>query len=170
MRPWRYTHGFAAKGLQALYSLYWPLRLRRRLADWLGRYTFFKGPEQCTILPHKIANYCSCLETLVSTAGSEISHQVAERIAVLLDADGLDPRCVYRNVKSAYATRSKLVHGSELRSSASAYHTQTSNCDDYIRRLIRTIRTDSDVASAVGSRPQELNEYFLSRILGRCSE
>lgn len=134
--------------------------------DRLSRsFYFLQGARAMTDLPHKIANYCTCFETLVSTAGAEVSHQVAERVAILIGDDDLDPFDVYNNLKRAYTTRSKLIHGSELKTRHDQYLEQSENCDDYLRRLMVTILSDSSIDIAIRCKPEELNRFFLSRLL-----
>lgn len=51
------------------------------------------------------------LEALLSTGGTEITHQISERTACLLERDVEGRLRVYRRMKRLYATRSQLVHG-----------------------------------------------------------
>lgn len=59
-------------------------------------------------IPMKILMYCSALEALVFTSTTELSHRVAERIAVLLGTNKGEKNEIYSNVKFGYDTRSNL--------------------------------------------------------------
>jgi hypothetical protein len=50
-------------------------------------------------------------EAIVSTEKTEISHQIAERTAFLLETDEEERYQVYRRMKQLYGTRSAVVHG-----------------------------------------------------------
>lgn len=69
---------------------------------------FLQVARGAGFLPQKIAYYCTCFETLVSTSASELAHQVAERVVILLAKDTSEASTIYKNMKSAYDTRSKL--------------------------------------------------------------
>ena len=75
---------------------------------------FLQAARAAWYLPEKIAYYCTCFESLVSTSPTEIGHQVAERVAALIGDDASHSVEIYRDLKRAYATRSKLVHGGKL--------------------------------------------------------
>jgi hypothetical protein len=51
------------------------------------------------------------VESLLSTQEMEITHQLAERLAVLLATPTLRPIDIYRRAKRLYGTRSNIVHG-----------------------------------------------------------
>src|SRR5690606_38981271 len=64
-----------------------------------------------SILPMKIVNYSIALECLFNTRTSEISHKIAESVALLLGISSSSKNEMYHLIKSAYSYRSKLVHG-----------------------------------------------------------
>ena len=105
--------------------------------DRLSRALYFiQGARAMGDLPHKVANYCTSFEALVSTSSTELAHQVSERVAVLIGNDSTDALEVYRNLKRAYSTRSKLVHGDHLTAATGQLLNESVNCDGYLRRLI----------------------------------
>lgn len=63
----------------------------------------------------KIAHYCSGLEAIVSSSHAELTHQVSERVAVLIRERGEERLETFRRVKLAYGMRSKAVHGATFR-------------------------------------------------------
>ena len=92
-------------------------------------------------LPHKVANYCTSFEALVSTSSAELAHQVSERVAILIGNDSNDSLEIYSNLKRAYTTRSKLVHGDRLTATRDQFLKESLNCDGYLRRLILLLLT-----------------------------
>jgi hypothetical protein len=50
-------------------------------------------------------------EAILSTGGTEITHQISERTACLLERDVEGQLSVYRRMKTLNDTRSQLVHG-----------------------------------------------------------
>jgi hypothetical protein len=55
---------------------------------------------------------CTALEALLSTQQQEITHQLAERAALVFRATaGADAVGIYKTVKKLYSTRSNIVHG-----------------------------------------------------------
>lgn len=117
-------------------------------------------------LPHKVANYCTSFEALVSTNSTELAHQVSERVAVLIGDDSSEALDIYRNLKKAYGTRSKLVHGDQLAAAKDQYLSEANNCDEYLRRLLRVVLTKENVARALEEKQEKVNEFFLNRLFG----
>ena len=66
----------------------------------------------CTPYPEQAyVSLSVALEALLSTQNSEVTHQLAERVAVLLGTEAQKPSDLYRRVKRLYGTRSDIVHG-----------------------------------------------------------
>ena len=95
---------------------------------------------------------------------TELAHQVSERVAVLIGNDSNDAMEVYGNLKKAYNTRSKLVHGDRLNASKDQFLNGSVNCDGYLRRLILLLLTQEGLARALEQRPEKVNEFFLNRL------
>lgn len=92
----------------------------------------------CTWYPEQSYTSLSiAMEALLSTQESEITHQLAERTAVLLGSDEEPPITLYRAVKRLYDTRSNIVHGrgmskdDQRRLAKRARKKQTSKRTDY---------------------------------------
>lgn len=85
-------------------GIWWHDRLGMTLAYfWNG--VCAEHPEQAFL------SLTTAMESLLTTQSMEITHNLAERVAVLL-GPGPDSRLAkYREVKKLYATRSKIVHG-----------------------------------------------------------
>lgn len=134
-------------------------------ADRASRaFYFLQAARSAASLPQKIANYCTCFEALVSTDPAELSHKVSERVAVILNSPSIDSEVVYQDIKAAYSTRSRLVHGSMLPPDPVRYRTQSINCDSYLRMLLHRLIDDPDLKDALEQSPQELDAYLLHRL------
>jgi hypothetical protein len=80
---------------------------------------FIDSARSASDVAMKIAQYCSGLEALVSTAQTELSHQVSERIAAILAVPGGKRIELFKQVKEAYGFRSKAVHGATFKPKSS---------------------------------------------------
>lgn len=127
---------------------------------------FVQAARAAPHLPEKVAYYCTCFESLVSTSPSELAHQVAERVATLIGKDSSDAIEIYHNLKRAYDTRSKLVHGDQLTAGEDRYLVDSRNCDAYLRRLLHILLNDHDLREAIEQQPDKVNEFFLNRLFG----
>ena len=133
--------------------------------DRLSRaFYFLQAARASDDLPGKIAYYCTCFEALVSTNPIELAHQVAERVAVLIGRDSQDSLEVYRNLKRAYSTRSKLVHGDNLTATNERYGRESLLCDDYLRRLLTLVVSDAEVNQGIEQTSQNVDGFFLEKL------
>ena len=90
---------------------------------------------------------------------------MSERVAVLIGNDSTDALEVYRNLKRAYSTRSKLVHGDQLTAATGQFLNESVNCDGYLRRLILLLLTQEGVAHALEQRQEKVNEFFSEQVV-----
>ena len=128
---------------------------------------FVQAARAASHLPEKVAYFCTCFESLVSTSPSELAHQVAERVANLIGATPTEALEIYRDLKRAYDTRSKLVHGGRLTGQEDRYRKDSTNCDSYLRRLFHVLISNSEMREAIEQEEDSVNEFFLNRLLGR---
>ena len=136
--------------------------------DRISRALYFvQAARAASNLPEKVAYFCTCFESLVSTSPSELAHQVAERVASLIGKTPAEALDVYRDLKRAYDTRSKLVHGGQLTGQDDRYRTDSTNCDSYARRLLQVLILNSEMKAAIDQEEGSVNEFFLNRLLGR---
>jgi hypothetical protein len=101
---------------------------------------FTLAARDSAIAPMKILHYCNALECLFTVGTAEISHKIAERVAVMLATTAEDKRLIFELVKSAYKYRSKLVHGQHLTKTeeALALADISRELDSILRQLIVT--------------------------------
>lgn len=120
------------------------------------------------------------LEALLSTDKSEITHQISERTAFMLEKEEKPRYELYRRMKALYGTRSSLVHGSvENKKGLITYDklrldakwTIVPDQDyfdlfDICRRLFRAVLVKPDLVSLLEKKNStlELNEYYLRMV------
>jgi len=54
---------------------------------------------------------CTCVEALLNSKGTEVSHTVCERLALCLSSDPDERHAIYGEMKKIYGIRSDIVHG-----------------------------------------------------------
>ena len=134
--------------------------------DRISRSLFFlQGARAMRDPAQKVTNYCIGFEALVSTSNAGLAHQVAERVAILIGRDSHDALEVYTNIKKAYGTRSKMVHGDQLKPRVDEYLSQALACDDYLRRLLHVTMTRKEVAEVITQKQEILEQFFLRNLL-----
>lgn len=112
----------------------------------------------------KISEYCSTLESLLSTNPNEIAHQLSERVAILIGQNKSDRNQIYREIKKAYGIRSKIVHGAKISDKEIKGIPQLSRkLDSYLRIVFLKI-SDDEYWPIFKSDNQEIDNYFLNQI------
>lgn len=136
------------------------------------RFYYFIGAARATNdLAMKIAQYCSGLEALVSTSQQELSHQVSERVAALLEPLGQKRLSTFKLIKQAYGYRSKAVHGHSFKPSDVK---QLCDCskglDQACRRLFHLyFQKGCRFRSAVEGKDENATQFFLELLLDKPS-
>lgn len=106
----------------------------------------------------KVLMYITAMEALVSTSTAELSHQVAERVALLIGADAEDRMRIYNNIKKGYGVRSKVAHGEPQKGNEQDVAELLVQLDDYMRRLMKL---DSPYDLEQG----KLNDFFIKKLM-----
>ena len=107
----------------------------------------------------KVLMYITAMEALVSTSTAELSHQVAERVAVLIGADAEERLNIYEEIKKGYGVRSKAAHGEPLKGTEQDVKNLLVRLDEYMRRLMKF---DMPYDLEQG----EINEFFIKKLMG----
>ncbi|EKS9844459.1 hypothetical protein QDD82_005309 [Burkholderia cepacia] len=116
-------------------------------------------------LAMRVATYCTAFETLFATSQSELSHQLAERVACFLRVNPNDRLDLYRKVKNAYALRSKIVHGSTVKHSRLGEVVDISQfCDETLREILHRIFNDDEIRGLFDKGSEEFDECMLKNI------
>lgn len=109
-------------------------------------------------LSMKVLLYITAMEALISTSTAELSHQVAERVAVLLGKDAATRIVIYDEIKRGYGCRSKTAHGEALKGTEQDVAGLLERLDEYVRQLLQ-LDTPYDLD------PVQINDFFLDKIL-----
>ena len=129
---------------------------------------FISSARSSADVAMKVADYCSALESLVSTAQTELSHQVSERVAAILTSPGAERIALFKLIKEAYGYRSKAVHGTYFKSrDFERLRVCSVRIDEICRRIHHAyFDLDTGLAQAIESSDEDTTEYFLNRTLG----
>jgi len=117
--------------------------------------------------PHRFIAFATCLETLFCTNRSEITFQLASRIAWFLYPDDCKERFnVFNKVKSLYKLRSEIVHGTKYS------HTKIVNAEgeaiDFAREVFCKILSDDKIYNIFLNKDQNsLKKYLEGLNLGQ---
>jgi Apea-like HEPN len=116
----------------------------------------------------KLAQYCSGLEALVSTANQELTHQVSERVAVALTEIGAERIKIFKQVKDAYKYRSQVVHGKSFKERDFDKIVACSlNVDGICRMLVGIyFDTTNGFRAAMEDCDEVVNDFFVTRTFG----
>lgn len=114
----------------------------------------------------KVAHYCTAFETLFATNQTELGHQLSERIACYLFTNTEERLSAYRQVKSAYALRSKVVHGSTLRDNKLEEAVSVATfCDGVARSVMKRLLTEPEARKLFEQGTESFDETMLRTIL-----
>jgi len=114
----------------------------------------------------KIAFYCIAFEALFSTDREAISHRIAERAAILIEADGVGRKALYQDLKKLYGIRSTVVHGDVLNADRLVEFRQIAQrADAQLRTTIQRIFADEALLDLFTKKSKDaIDTYFLDRL------
>lgn len=129
----------------------------------LGRYLVHHA-RSIRDITGKISLYCSAFEALLTTSASEVSHQLAERVALLIEDDPDRRMEVYRSMKEIYDVRSKMMHGKfpKLRTDR-RIEDVAQQCDEYLRKIIWSL-VNAPFPALQSTDETELDNHFQRRV------
>lgn len=90
----------------------------------------------------KIAFYVAILECLFTTAISELSHQVSERVALFLGGRRTAKKEIYKRIKNAYSVRSSYVHGDNIKLKPQEQVILSQDMDNIVRSCFKKVFED----------------------------
>ena len=126
---------------------------------------WFQAARSMPSLGSKVAAYCTALESMFATSPSELTHQLAERVASFLQS-GSERVRVYRNIKRAYSYRSKVVHGSQINPSKHEQITRaSSDLDQYSRAVFMKCIEDANLEQTFNLPSERFDEFMIHLIL-----
>lgn len=99
---------------------------------------------------------------MFSSAGSELQHQVSERVALFLHKYNKesDKLLIFKTIKSCYSIRSKYVHGDVLEKKYKTFESlqdKSSEIDEICRKVMN-IFIENDLSFF---NDTDLTDYFL---------
>jgi hypothetical protein len=119
----------------------------------------------------KLVDYCTAAESLFLSSHGELMHQLSERIACFNEKPGISRIETYKRFKRAYNFRSRVVHGAAIAAKDLTELTELSSvCDEVLRRALRRLLGDAKMQHVFESSGDQLDEFFLTAILGSDSE
>jgi hypothetical protein len=118
-------------------------------------------------LGNKVAGYVTCFEALLSTDASELAHKLAERLAFFCGTTPAERYNIYTTAKTAYAIRSKVVHGDRLSAKlANQAATVSQTCDELLRRCLLKIYETTALFELYEGPQDRLEEFFTKLVFG----
>lgn len=111
-----------------------------------------------SVIPLKILMYSSAMEALVANTTTELSHRVAERVAILIGTTPEERRSIYNNVKTGYDTRSKVAHGDFIRKDEAVIQETSILLDSYLRQLLT-------LDEPYGLKSDEMDQFYLRKLM-----
>ena len=109
----------------------------------------------------------TALEAIFATSATELTHRLAERVAVFLGHDGPTRLDVYDAVKEAYSLRSTLVHGAQLKPKlVDRLAGVATTLDGLLRDSLLRILSNKELYALFNGENEALDQYFLNRLLG----
>lgn len=140
------------------------------LTEQAGRVSRFIYFVQCARdtedIALKIVQYFSALEALVSSSSAELTHQISERVAALLEPPGEARVELFHSLRRGYGMRSQAVHGSGFRiKSQDALRNSAIEVDEICRIILRKIYSDNRVADIFDLPNERFASFFYNLIL-----
>jgi hypothetical protein len=129
-------------------------KIGRKFYAWI--YIHFARSNSA--IPVKILMYVTAMEALVSTTTIELSHQVSERIALLLGTDKASRLLIYSEIKKAYGYRSKAAHGESLKGTEQEMMAFLTEIDEYLRQLMKFVEPYC-------FDDKKINDFFLDKLM-----
>jgi hypothetical protein len=132
------------------------------------RFTYFITFARQTIdVGLKISQYITALEALVSSASMEVTHQVSERVACLLEPPGNGRISDFKRIKKAYNFRSTVVHGSAIKEKQLDQLRDTSDYLDKSCRILmrKYINNEERFRDCIES--DDIEAFFLDKLLAK---
>jgi hypothetical protein len=101
----------------------------------------------------------SCLEALLSTDSSELSHKLAERVAVFIGKNGAERKAKFSTLKRAYNVRSTVLHGDVL-TSQKDLHVVSQEVDEVVRDILSILLNTDDLKTVFEGKKEDIDSYF----------
>lgn len=121
---------------------------------------FFKIASETYFNEVRLVNLSIALECLFSTDNRELTYKLSQRVAFFIANNSLKRTEIFKNVKTIYDLRSKIVHGTVLKSNLKKkINEAVENLESYLRSSIIRILDDPKLIS-IFKNNTEINQYF----------
>ena len=108
--------------------------------------------------------FTAVLESLFSTDAQEITHKISERIAFFLGDTPAERRSLFENVKGIYRTRSRIVHGLDLKATEEETISALAELEELVHQILSRILRDSDLIDQFSGNAKR-RERFLTDLV-----
>jgi hypothetical protein len=129
--------------------------------------TFMGSFDRQSLSPQRLVDLITTLEALIGGTGSgEIAFRLAFRVAGLLGGSDAERASVFTEMKAYYDTRSRVVHGAQLKSKHQQHLINQGPLQTYVRRLLRGavhLRTETDGSYSKRFFDEDLDAALLDR-------
>jgi hypothetical protein len=134
----------------------------------LTRLVYFLSGARCSSdLGVKLSLYMTCFEILFATDSNELTHRLAQRVAIYLYEKAGERLAAYQLIKRAYNVRSKVVHGDVLKDGVLSDLVNVSKeIDELLRTVVRRLVSDDSTRSLFDSENDVLDKFFTKLTLG----
>jgi hypothetical protein len=126
--------------------------------------SFLQAARSNNDLAIKIAFYCMSFEALVSTDRTGVTHQVSERVALLVGETAAERRTIYADMKRLYELRSSAVHGDDVKFKVDdSDKARIRAGDEYLRRIVHHIVATPTLAELFSNAKKEaVTAHFMN--------
>jgi hypothetical protein len=163
----RHARLFKTSSISPIYESGLPTALGHKTLRYQRFMYFISGARESMDVGLKVSQYVTALEALVSSSSMEVTHQVSERVACLVESPSSGRINQYKNMKQAYNFRSKVVHGSVLKENM---FDQLRGSSDYLDSLCRLLTrkyltNEGMFRDRIESTADEIDAFFLDKLL-----
>lgn len=128
-----------------------------KMERWSTAWFYVCFARSAAAIPVKILMYVTAMEALVTTLTTELSHQVSERMALLLGQNAEDKLAIYRDIKEAYGFRSKAAHGEAFKGTVDGIIPLLVRIDGYVRAMMNNEEFIKN---------EDVNSFFMNKLFG----
>jgi hypothetical protein len=150
---------------------------QRQLSNFDYALDYFNSSYESVALRDKFKNLVVCLEALLLRQSDKITNSLARHVAALIGTSDMDKKKIIKEMNQFYDVRSKLVHGSDLKTKHFSALKDLGRLREIVRRTILgsiVLLTEigeigTDKGFYDGLEEMEVNEELRNRVLLRAT-
>lgn len=133
----------------------------------IGRaFKFLFAARTASSMMLKVAYQCSFLEAMFCTDSGEVSHKMAERVAIFLGETLEERDDIYRFLKKSYGIRSRVIHGSAVSGDVEGLVGTCVALDETVRKIMNRVLSNTNEWNLFMKVDREaFDQHFLTRLL-----